>query len=550
LAVVDLASGKEAWRSPVNAINGVFGHDGAWVAYYDWQARHVCIADARTGKETRRLRLGENVPCNAHLAACPTRAELALLEPTGHVSVRRVADGSVLWRVRGHRHESTRVSGGGAIAYAPSGDTLVTGAFDGMVREWDARTGKPGRVLARGGARTMGLAVSARGVVAASCLDRRVQLFRDGKPGRRLALGSSGQGVAFSPDGSLLAATSRGPHIALWEAATGKRRFPPEGHESAIASLHWEGATLVSQDDGGGLVRWQGDRAKPVAPSRGGVLGPGAWVSPDRGIVVHQAEWDEYEVRDARTGAALRKLEGAKQYLVTGGFSADGKRFGFIDGSGDLVAWDVATGKKEPPSLKLGSIYRATVALSPDLRRAAWKFNDSRPAVFVAEAGKKPRALFDLTTEHVWTALAWSPDGRWLMGCDHERVKLWDGGRVLAKEHGQRSVPWALFSPEGRLLATLADGGIKVWDMATGEIVRGFPGHAGGARCAAFSPDGRVLATGGGDACVVLWDMTGRMGRPGRIRPRLWDDLARDAATAHAAGWELALSEGGPAFLL
>ena len=91
--------------------------------------------------------------------------------------------------------------------------------------------------------------------------------------------------------------------------------------------------------------------------------------------------------------------------------------------------------------------------------------------------------------------------------------------------------PWRIFalafSPTGR---TLAAAGIDVRTLATGEEVLVGPIHLlevgsgqlireittpqGLAWSLAFSPDGRTLASGGGDANVLLWDVTGRAQRP------------------------------------
>ena len=91
-------------------------------------------------------------------------------------------------------------------------------------------------------------------------------------------------------------------------------------------------------------------------------------------------------------------------------------------------------------------------------------------------------------------------------------VRLWDAAtgqlvRTLAGHtHWVRSVALA---PDGQLLASGSDDTtIRLWDVATGQLVRTLEGHTAGVKSVAFSPDGRLLASGGWDTTVRLWDAT------------------------------------------
>jgi len=64
------------------------------------------------------------------------------------------------------------------------------------------------------------------------------------------------------------------------------------------------------------------------------------------------------------------------------------------------------------------------------------------------------------------------------------------------------------FSPDGKsLVSTGSDGQMRLWDVATGNLVRSFDGHRGIVRGVYFLAGGKQLLSGGGDNTVRLWDV-------------------------------------------
>jgi WD40 repeat protein len=103
--------------------------------------------------------------------------------------------------------------------------------------------------------------------------------------------------------------------------------------------------------------------------------------------------------------------------------------------------------------------------------------------------------------------VACSPDGRLVggHGPKENRVRLWDvaSGSEVAALEGHLVGTGTGFFPDSRTLATLAEGAVKLWDLAT-HRPRLILGNQ--VRLYAIAPDGRSLATCDANDRLTVWD--------------------------------------------
>ncbi len=394
-----------------------------------------------------------------------------------------------------------------ALAFSPDGKRLAAAAYRKRtpgftIRIWDTAGGKEPVSWPRDGGRCLSLAFSPDGgkIAAADSdgyvlvLDARTGQLADGKVGRGRALALpttapiTPHAVAFSPDGLHLAVAAGDHAVRLWSLA--RLDAPPRlfrGHtEKVLAVCFGPGPDqLVSFGDDRTVRVWdtgseQAARTLPRHATR-------VWtVVFDRDCrrLVSADDTGTLRVWEAASGRELFALAGHAGMVYGLSLGGDGRRLVSGGRDGTVRLWDLVE-RRESRVLRGHEGAVLGVAISADGRRAASAGEDGTLRLWDADAGREVLVLGGKGQPPV-TAVAFRPDGR-----------------AVASAAQGPGEPWEL-----------RRGEVKVRDAATGEVLQTLGGHLGTVRCLAFNRQGTFLAAGGGiDSLgyrgeLKVWDLS------------------------------------------
>lgn len=311
--------------------------------------------------------------------------------------------------------------------------------------------------------------------------------------------------IAWSPDGTQLAASSGAGEIALYTPTTDESTClqSPQGESVDTLAISADGKFLAAGGQAGTVWIWQLGDAPTLLTT---LEHERTWID--------RLQWHPTSPELAFSfGRYAQVWHAIEQTVVT--------TLNFEESSVLDLTWN-------PQGTRL--------SLGGNQSIKTWKSQDWDEDPVIREVGGAS------------VAVAWSPDGNYLASGNNDRSVL-----VWAKDH---PAPWRMQGFPGKvrqlawstptvrdapLLASISGEGVVVWTKAADESEGWNPqvleDHEGMAQAISFRPNTLLLASAAADGCLFLWQKAKRMAQRLKGAPAGFACLAwSDQGTALAAG--------------
>jgi WD40 repeat protein/serine/threonine protein kinase len=435
-------------------------------------------------------------------------------------------------------------SGGLAWQARPDRDgrRLFVCGEDGVVRVWDARTGRKSPMeFSKAGPTglnywTMALSPDSR-LLALGGRDGTVRLWNVAEPptptGQVLTHDSLVETMAFAPNGRRLLVGTRSGRLYVWDLQTSRAAaFPLDGPVGTVAFAP-DGQLLATGTRGGRVLLWDADSFTQLGllyRSDFAVLSVAFHPSGRRLAVGDEAghiglvdipparligKPMHAPVRDRGSAAVLRV---AFNPQATALFSA---------GSFSATVWDPQSCRRVGVEMDYESQECRSAALSPNGKTAVVSTYGAKTLYF---DGRDGHHLHTVRPPHLLVESdelsAFTPDGQWFLTRANPAPERWQNvaatylwstasipykrSRQLMRDFRTR-VRALSFSPNGKaLLIGCVDGTARFWDVAADREIPPVLPHASAVGAVAWAGDGTLVLTGCRDGTAHLWNVASR----------------------------------------
>ncbi len=537
----------------------------------------VVLWDAAEGTELCRFRHGSKtlsgrpseetdheVPKVTCLAFSPTEPIVASGGNDREITLSRVIGDQLQHRhLIGHRGAVT------SIAFSPGGQQLASVSEDGTVRLWNVESGElvmssisqplpllqlafspDGRRIVTGTGSRLARGVDPE-IAEIKLWD--VETLSEVLTFTSPHLGNV-QGLAFSPDGFILAAgggiptkffaMQRPEHVQLWDATPDSRLRQPrsteadspranavtlQGHSTPVMALAYsvDGKHLVTGDRGGSIKMWDVRQGIEVGEFLGHseAVHAIAMAADGTRLVTAGKHVLSDEVDPGSTiklwNVSTRKAE--RTWKAPSGWPAESIA---LNATGTQVAasffnssmlrlWDATQPDSVEPREMTRRMFRG-FAFGAEANTWWVASGGSGIELISADTEKTQRVLRDLADGEGYTCLALSGDSqRIVAGTNKGRVQVWDvnqGHKLMDVSMDPPVQPVFQVSishtathfvaVQGQRTGLDFSNGIKVWNVRTGESLE----TVRSVNCAAVSPEGGRVAYGLLDGTIIIRD--------------------------------------------
>lgn len=365
-------------------------------------------------------------------------------------------------------------------------------------------------------------------------------------------------GLAFSPDGRLLASASSDTTVKLWDATTGQELRALAGHTGSVRTVAFSraGQLLASAGTDGKIKLWDVAQGSELASLSGhqGRINALAF-SPDGKQLISGGTDQTIKLWDVSDRRELRSMTGHVGWVLAVAFSPDGQTIASASADKTIKLWQLSSGQVLQ-TIASHETAAATLAFDPSgellaaggtdstihvwrwqsnsqLQRLALnagrilnlQFGNNGRELLAGAAGRVVKRFALANGQELQTAtepqrlesyesLAFSPAGQSFAVCPGTRNielhQLNDTQNARTLSSRVNAVKAIAFSADGRWFATgNQDNSTTLWDVNAGRAIAALPGNTGRITSVAFSPDSLTLATGSLSGVVRLWDVVG-----------------------------------------